>query len=148
MFCFWNISTVTFGDKTNVFCSKSATVKTQCCLSTQNTFWGNSILEKLKWQNFKRFFLHPTMHIWKEDTPKWPGNNLSKVCFVVNSKERPLIFDQWEACLSSYQAVIFQIIIPGHLNFKNLIKLKKLSHCNTKLNFQLCFGPSWMFLLN
>jgi len=29
------------GDKTNVFCSKSATVKTQCCLSTQNIFWNN-----------------------------------------------------------------------------------------------------------
>ena len=93
-------------------------------------------------------FLHPTMHIWKEDTPKWSGNNSSKVCFVVHGKERPLIFDQWEACLSSYQAVIFQIIIPGHLNLKNLIKLKKLTQCKTKLNFQIGFGPSWMFLLN
>ena len=82
------------------------------------------------------------MDIWKEDTPKCSGNNLSKVCFVVNSKERPLIVDQREACLSSYQAVIFQIIIAGHVNFKNLIKLKKLSQCKTKLNFQIGFGPS------
>jgi len=70
---------------------------------------GHSIWEQPKCQNFKHIFLHTHMHIWKDDTPKWSGNNLPKVCFVVNSNERPLIFHQWEACLCSNQAVILQI---------------------------------------
>ena len=50
-----------------------------------NTGW-KSILEQIKYQNYRRILLHQITDICKEDTPSVSVNYLLEVYYVVNEK--------------------------------------------------------------
>ena len=117
-------------------------------LSNKKLLLGHSILELLKWWNWKYFIYSPIMDIWNEETLNCFKNSNLKVDFARNGTERLFIFVQWKVCENSWHAVRFKMILVRHIYSQNLTRGTKLIELNTNVNFQIRFFPKWMYFVN